>query len=98
MLKIHGECLQEECAEVIQAMSKIFRFGLDQRHPGTGVTNKDHLAVELDQLQAMIDIVRDRYSIRISDYEYVKKVNNHYSWIKSFPAKDTVQFLVPKEE
>ena len=33
----------EECAEVIQAISKIFRFGLESIHPETGIDNKTHL-------------------------------------------------------
>lgn len=47
---------QEECAEVIVAISKISRFGLDNFKPGKPKTNRDHLAEELGDLQAMIDL------------------------------------------
>jgi NTP pyrophosphatase (non-canonical NTP hydrolase) len=47
---------QEECAEVIQAVSKCFRFGLDNIKPGKPLTNRQHLAEELGDLQAMIDL------------------------------------------
>lgn len=47
---------QEECAEVIVAISKISRFGLDNFKPGKPQTNRDHLAEELGDLQAMIDL------------------------------------------
>jgi len=47
---------QEECAEVIVAISKISRFGLDNIKPGKPKTNRDHLAEELGDLQAMIDL------------------------------------------
>lgn len=55
----HKEILditQEECAEVIVAVSKISRFGLDNVKPGKPKTNRQHLAEELGDLQAMIDL------------------------------------------
>ena len=45
---------QEECAEVIQAISKVFRFGLNQLHPTTGVSNKEQLEEEIGQLVYML--------------------------------------------
>ena len=47
---------QEECAEVIQAISKCFRFGIDGVKPGLSETNREHLAEELGDLQAMIEL------------------------------------------
>ena len=47
---------QEECAEVTQAISKCFRFGVDNFKPGKPKTNREHLAEELGDLQAMIDL------------------------------------------
>jgi NTP pyrophosphatase (non-canonical NTP hydrolase) len=35
--------LAEECAEVIQAISKCNRFGLDNAKPGKPLTNAQHL-------------------------------------------------------
>lgn len=46
---------QEECAEVIQAVSKIFRFGLDTEWKGE--TNREHLEEEIGDLQAMIQLL-----------------------------------------
>ena len=51
------DILQEECAEVIQAVSKINRFGLDNSKPGTAYTNRQHLEEELGDMLAMIDIL-----------------------------------------
>jgi NTP pyrophosphatase (non-canonical NTP hydrolase) len=48
---------QEECAEVIQAISKIRRFGIDNAKPGTEYTNRAHLEEELGDVLAMIDIL-----------------------------------------
>jgi NTP pyrophosphatase (non-canonical NTP hydrolase) len=50
------DILQEECAEVIVAISKISRFGADNFKPGKPKTNREHLAEELGDLQAMIDL------------------------------------------
>ena len=49
--------LQEECAEVIQAVSKINRFGMNNYKPGKPKTNKEHLEEELGDLLAMICIL-----------------------------------------
>jgi NTP pyrophosphatase (non-canonical NTP hydrolase) len=48
---------QEECAEVIQAISKCFRFGLDNVKPGKPKTNREHLEEELGDLIAMLNIM-----------------------------------------
>ena len=58
------DILQEECAEVIQAVSKISRFGLDNFKPGKPKTNREHLEEELGDMMAMIDILHsmDIYS------------------------------------
>ena len=46
---------QEECAEVVQAISKIMRFGLDTTH--NGLSNRTHLTEELGDLQCMINLL-----------------------------------------
>lgn len=56
----HKEILlisQEECAEVIQAISKVFRFGMDDTHHGE--TNREHLEEELGDLLCMITLLID---------------------------------------
>lgn len=50
--------LQEECAEVTQAISKIFRFGIDNYKPGKPKTNAEHLEEEVGDLLAMIDLLQ----------------------------------------
>lgn len=49
--------LQEECAEVIVAVSKIFRFGLDGKKPETNQTNIQHLEEELGDLICIVEIL-----------------------------------------
>jgi len=51
------DILQEECAEVIQAVSKINRFGIDNFKPGKAKTNREHLEEELGDMIAMICIL-----------------------------------------
>jgi NTP pyrophosphatase (non-canonical NTP hydrolase) len=47
---------QEECAEVVRAISKVFRFGMDNEW--NGQTNKEHLEEELGDLTAMMYILQ----------------------------------------
>ena len=51
------DILQEECAEVIQAVSKIRRFGIDNSKVGTNYSNREHLEEELGDVLAMVDIL-----------------------------------------
>lgn len=53
--------LQEECAEVIQAISKIKRFGM--------INNSENLKKEIADLLCMIDILRSTNILSFSDNE-----------------------------
>ena len=46
--------LQEEAAEVIQSVSKIRRFGENNKHPERDTTNKQELVNELEDLLAIL--------------------------------------------
>jgi NTP pyrophosphatase (non-canonical NTP hydrolase) len=46
--------LQEEAAEIIQAVSKIRRFGEDSHHPDKTTTNKQELVNELEDFLAIL--------------------------------------------
>lgn len=46
--------LQEEAAEIIQAVSKIRRFGPDNKHPLRQTTNREELVTELEDLLALV--------------------------------------------
>jgi len=48
---------QEECAEVTQAISKVFRFGFLSEH--NGKNNKQHLEEEIGDLLCMVDLMRE---------------------------------------
>ena len=49
---------QEEAAEVIQEISKIFRFGIDEGHK-SGVTHRQRLTSEVGDLLTMVDLLID---------------------------------------
>jgi NTP pyrophosphatase (non-canonical NTP hydrolase) len=51
---------QEECAEVTQAISKVFRFGMDAQYPAGGQTNKQRLEEELGDLYTMMVLLGDK--------------------------------------
>jgi len=51
--------LQEECAEVIQAVSKCMRFGPDQIKPNKQVSNIGMLQEEIGDLLAMVELLTD---------------------------------------
>ena len=77
---------QEECAEVTQAISKIFRFGFDSEHPVTKKSNHQSLEEEVGDLLAMIDIMVEKCIIsdsnineaRIAKKEKLKVWSNIY--------------------
>lgn len=52
---------QEECAEVTQAISKVFRFGFDVEYQGR--TNKDRLEEEIGDLMCMLQMMEERQLI-----------------------------------
>jgi NTP pyrophosphatase (non-canonical NTP hydrolase) len=61
---------QEECAEVTQAISKIFRFGFTETH--NGKTNKEHLEEEIGDLECMIELLKREYAVDLEKVEIAK--------------------------
>lgn len=85
--KKQNEILQianEECAEVVQAISKIFRFGIDTEWKG--IVNRDHLAEELGDLQAMIYLMVDEGIVNGNDVQLAaqKKREKLFNWSTIF--------------
>jgi len=76
------DILQEECAEVIQAVSKISRFGIDNFKPGKPKTNREHLEEELGDMLAMIDILLEKKLISLDKLEIAKsaKIEKLKKW------------------
>ena len=72
-LKEVMDILQEEAAEVIQAVSKISRFGIDNFKPGKPKTNREHLEEELGDMLAMIDILLEKNVVSLEHLEIAKR-------------------------
>lgn len=80
------DILQEECAEVIQAVSKCSRFGLHNAKPGKPLTNAQHLEGEIGDLLAMVDLLQSKGIItqagvndaKAAKVEKLKKWSNIY--------------------
>jgi NTP pyrophosphatase (non-canonical NTP hydrolase) len=79
---------QEECAEVTQAISKVFRFGFDSVH--NGVNNRQHLEEEIGDLMCMIDLLIDNGIVSEAAVMTAKneKLNKLLTWSKIFSEKD----------
>lgn len=80
----------EECSEVTQAISKCFRFGMDQLKPGKPKSNREHLAEELGDLQAMIQLCVNLDIVNQEDIDAaaVNKIQKLHTWSNIF--KETV--------
>lgn len=81
---------QEECAEVAQAISKCFRFGMDNIKPGKPKTNREHLEEELGDLLAMIGILIDKGVVnRENVYQASeKKIEKLKEWSNIFSEEN----------
>ena len=76
---------QEECAEVTQAISKVFRFGLNERWPEPiDPTNKERLEEEAGDLLCMIDIMVENGII--SDENLNKARNSKREKLKTWSS------------
>ena len=51
------DILQEECAEVIVAVSKIRRFGIDNTYKEGG-TQREHLVQELGDVTLLVELLK----------------------------------------
>lgn len=66
---------QEECAEVTQAISKVFRFGFHTRYPNDdSPSNSEHLEEEVGDLLAMIDILVEKCIISDGNINHARKM------------------------
>jgi NTP pyrophosphatase (non-canonical NTP hydrolase) len=70
----HKEILliaQEECAEVTQAISKVFRFGIDATH--NDKSNRERLCEEVGDLLCMIELMIVNKIISSDDVDEARK-------------------------
>lgn len=76
---------QEECAEVIVEISKIFRFGIDNLHKD-GTTHQEKLEQEIGDLLCMINLLTTHNLIRpnIVTDAVENKINKLKQWSKIY--------------
>jgi len=85
--------LTEECAEVIQALSKAKRFGLDNVYKGK--SNKTHLVQEVGDVVALIMIISAKYPEVMNDLSLasavkkkIAKLKTYHDFLKDFEIHD----------
>jgi len=80
---------QEECAEVTQAISKVFRFGLHAQH--NGASNRERLTEEVGDLFCMIQLMIETGIINIDEVDNAsrKKKEKLQKWSNIY-TKETV--------
>lgn len=95
MNKVEKEILsiaQEECAEVIQAISKVFRFGFDAKHPNESLNNRQRLEEEVGDLQCMISLMIE-FGL-VSEHNLMKAEHKKFDklkqWSNIFDESETV--------
>ena len=78
----------EECAEVIQSISKIFRFGIDTEWKGE--TNREHLEEEIGDLKALILLLEQNAVINKDnvDLAAAAKIVKLQKWSHIFDKND----------
>ena len=79
------DILQEECAEVIQAASKVKRFGWESTFED-GPTNRTHLTTEVGDLMAMVQLLVVAGDLNVEEIEKatLAKLKKLRVWSKIF--------------
>jgi NTP pyrophosphatase (non-canonical NTP hydrolase) len=83
---------QEECAEVVQAISKCFRFGFNEKNPSEDLTNRQRLEEEVGDLLCMIDLMVEKNIISniVVNSACSKKTEKLKKWSNIFNEEDTI--------
>jgi len=79
--------LQEECAEVIQAVSKINRFGMQGEWQG--VTNRQSLITEIGDVLAIIKVLMNETDINMTEKDLELAIEAKHKKLEIFLPYDT---------
>jgi hypothetical protein len=76
------DILQEECAEVIQNVSKCRRFGLNNVYLNGSGTQRENLVKEIGDVVAMIDLLKEHGIVSDEELDVAKqnKFNKLKKW------------------
>lgn len=79
---------QEECAEVTQAISKVFRFGMDCEY--NGQTNYQRLTEEVGDLLCMLELMIEKNMVdKVAVYKAsIQKRNKLERWSNVFDEQN----------
>lgn len=77
---------QEECGELIQIISKVRRFGIDEYHLKDGVPNRQRLAEEIGDVACMIQLLVEFGIVDVEAVETAmqKKVEKLKTWSRIY--------------
>lgn len=92
------QVLQEECGEIIQAASKIMRFGEYNHHPNKPlITNTSELMTEYYQLQAVMEILQENNILPVlSEKEIMQIKENKKAKVAAYAAMSVSLGLIKK--
>lgn len=76
------DILQEECAEVIQNISKCRRFGMENVYLKGEGTQRDELVKEIGDVLAMIQLLKERGAI--TDEELDLAIQNKFNKLRTW--------------
>jgi NTP pyrophosphatase (non-canonical NTP hydrolase) len=84
------DILQEECAEVIQSVSKCRRFGMDNRYLNGAGTQRDELVKEIGDVVAMVELLKQHGVVTDAEIDLAKqnKFNKLRKWSTIFDEQD----------
>ena len=79
------DILQEECAEVIVAVSKVRRFGLENSYKEGG-TQREHLVQELGDVTLLIELLQAHTLFTTKELKQAqeRKANKLTKWSKIY--------------
>ena len=76
------DILQEECAEVIQNVSKCRRFGLDNVYLNGAGTQRENLAKEIGDVLAMIELLQEHGVVSEEELQLARR--NKFNKLKQW--------------
>lgn len=77
-------CLNEECAEVSQRVSKALRFGLDEVQPGQSLTNAERIVIELADIQAIIRLLERKGAFKAHGDHFLDLIDAKQIKVENF--------------
>lgn len=82
--------LQEECAEIVLACSKMLRFGPLDGYPGGSSNNREDLGQELGDLQAVVHLAIENNILDAEDMSeaVAPKLERLKRYLQTKPDKD----------